>query len=72
MKAKNILAIKERLEKATEAKNFNDTSNNSLEVRFDAYEELVTISEYKQQSTPEITMNLNEAKRLKTLLNRLV
>lgn len=72
MKAKNILAVRDRLNTLTDSANFHDDDSNSLEFRFDAWEELVYLNYYDSERSQEIRLSLREAKKLKQLLNRLV
>lgn len=70
MKAKNILKLKERLENATEEHEYHDKGMNSKSVRFDVWEEAVFLSYGNGEK--EFTISLEEAKRLKNLLNKLI
>jgi len=69
MKIKNIIALKDKLDQVTSSVDIHDKdSGQTMNVRYDVYEELLFVSE----GDKEIRLTPTEAKRLRTVLNNLL
>jgi hypothetical protein len=70
MKIKNINALKDKFEQVTSGIKINEEGNYAMSIRYDAYEELVYVSEDEQGK--EITLSVAEARKLRNALNSLL
>lgn len=70
MKIKNINALKDRFEKATSSIKINEEGNYAMSVRYDAYEDLLYVS--NDEAGTEISLSVPEAKKLRSVLNSLL